>query len=346
MSRRTLTLLLASVLALVLTTGAATARVPYVALGPGPTYNTLGEVDKTPVLIINGRQSFPTDGHLDLTTVGVKPQLTLVQALQGWFARDLAVVPREVVYPPGKTDDEVDEDNAAAMTASQSDATTAAARHLGFKVAEVLVKEVPEGSPARGVLETGDVLTRVGDVEVQDGTELRALISQGRIGDAVRIGYVRDGEPATSEVRTVASSDDGPRRPVIGVSTQSKPVKAPFDVKISLENVGGPSAGLMFTLGILDKLDEPSLTGGKYIAGTGEIDADGTVGPIGGIQQKLIAAKRKRAVAFLVPERNCAEAVVRPPSGLPLIKVGSLTEALAALEAVRRGEEPVRCPTG
>ena len=117
MSRRALTLLLASLLALGLTLAAAVARVPYVALGPGPTYDTLGSFDGTPVLEIEGRRSFPTDGQLDLTTVGVTSRLTLVQALRGWYARDLAVVPREVVFPPGRTDAQVDAENTESMKA-------------------------------------------------------------------------------------------------------------------------------------------------------------------------------------------------------------------------------------
>ena len=117
----------------------------------------------------------------------------------------------------------------------------------------------------------------------------------------------------------------------------------PFDVDISLTDVGGPSAGLMFALGIVDKLRAPSLTGGKFIAGTGEISPDGTVGPIGGITQKLIAARAKGAVAFLVPEANCAEAALRPPAGLALVKVGSLGDALRNLDAVRVGSTPTLC---
>ncbi len=345
MSRRALTLLLASLLAVLLTAGAVQARVPYVVLGPGPTYNTLGEVDGTPVLEVEGRRTYDTTGHLDLTTVGVQPSLTLAQALRGWFDRDLAVVPREVVYPPGKSQDEVDEENAEAMTTSQDSATTAAARQLGFRTAEVVLTEVPEGTPSRGQLEAGDVVTSVDGRGIRDAADLRRLIGEHEVGDVVTVGYVRDGERGTARIRTgrSTSADGGPARPVIGVVTQEEPIDAPFDVTIHLAEVGGPSAGLMFTLGILDKLDEPSLTGGKYIAGTGEISRAGEVGPIGGITQKLIAARAKGAVAFLVPEGNCAEALGRAPADLPLVRVGSLDDALAGLEALREGTTPELC---
>ena len=340
MSRRALTLLLAGVLALGLTLTAAVARVPYVALGPGPTYDTLGEVDSgDPVLEIEGRRTYPTDGHLDLTTVGVQPRLTLAQALQGWFARDLAVVPREVVFPPGRTDEQVDAENAAAMEASQSDAIGAAAQQLGLRP-EVRVQELSETSAARGKLEAGDVLTAIDGDAIADAAELRERISSREPGDAVRVTFTRKGRTDTVEIVTAAATDDATRA-VIGVLTEER---YPLDVTIHLEDVGGPSAGLMFALGILDKLGPESLTAGKHIAGTGEISPDGTVGPIGGIAQKLIAAKRKGAVAFLVPEANCAEAAASsPPEGLTLVRVATLTQALDGLAALRDGERPAVC---
>lgn len=346
MSRRTLTLLLASVLSVLLSAGAVQARVPYVALGPGPTYDTLGEVDGEPLLQIEGRPTFPTEGRLDLTTVGVQPRLTLFEALRGWVDRERAVVPREVVYPPGKTDEEVDRETAEQMAASQNSAVSAAARQLGFRTADVLVEGVAAGAPADGRLREGDVLRTVDGRPLRDAADLRNAVAAGEVGDVVRIGLERGGRSSTVELRTAESDDDGEPRPVIGVVTREEPVDAPFEVEITLEDVGGPSAGLMFALGILDKLGEPSLTGGQHIAGTGEITAQGEVGPIGGISQKLVAAEAKRVDAFLVPAGNCAEAVQNAPSGLPLLEVGTLAEALAGLEALREGEQPELCPTG
>ncbi len=342
MSRRTLTLLLASVLTLVLAGAAVATPVPYVALGPGPTYNTLGAVKGTPVIDIKGTEVFATDGHLDLTTVGVQPDLTLLEALRGWFERDLAVVPRDVVYPPGKTNEQVNEENAQSMVASQNSAITAAARQLGFTTFTVSVGEVSAGSPADGKLKAGDVLVSVDGVTVKDEAGLRAAITAAGVGTAVRIAYTRGGTAAIAEI-TPAASTDGKQRPVIGIMPAQKPVDLPFTVDITLQDVGGPSAGLMFALGILDKLGKPSLTGGRYIAGTGEISDDGAVGPIGGIPQKLVAARAKGAVAFLVPEANCAEASLRPPAGLELVKVTTLQDALSGLEALRAGRTPTLC---
>ena len=199
------------------------------------------------------------------------------------------------------------------------------------------------GRESSDLLQVGDVLTAVDGEPVRDAAELRALISGRAPGEPVTITYQRAGTPTDVRVTTTTAGDEGEKRAVIGVVTEEKPLEVPFDVTIHLQDVGGPSAGLMFTLGILDKLGADSLTGGKYVAGTGEISVDGTVGPIGGITQKLIAARRKGAVVFLVPAANCAEAATRPPSGLTLVKVGTLTDALDGLQAVRRGDRPETC---
>ena len=338
MSRRTLTLLLSTLLATCLVVGALVAQVPYVALGPGPTFDTLGDEKGKPVINIVGRATYPTNGRLDLTTVGVQSSLTLGEALQGWFRRDEAVVPRDLVFPPGQTDEQVDAENTRAMSASQDAATTAALAALDIPVA-VEVAGVADGAPAQGRLQPDDVLTSVDGTPVTDPVQLRTLIGDRAVGDAVRIGYRRGSTAGTAEL-TTASSGETPPRPVIGVETD---VAYPFTVDIALEEVGGPSAGLMFALGIIDKLGPDSLTGGRYVAGTGEISPDGVVGPIGGIQQKVVAAREKGAELFLVPAANCPDAVANAPAGLRLARIGTLDDALAALEAVRGGGEPVLC---
>lgn len=349
MSRRALTLLIGGVLALVLTAVATVATVPYVALVPGPTFNTLGQDGSRAVLTISGRPTFPTDGHLDLTTVRVRSQLTLAEAIRDWFDRDAAVVPSEIIYPPDKTTEQVQQENVKEMRTSQDNAVTAAARQLGFATAKITVEKIPSGSPSTGVLQVGDQLTSVNGTPVRDAADLRDLISAVPVGSTVRLGVLRGGADRTASVMTEAASSDeagAPPRAVIGIVPKQDPVMAPFTVDIGLQDVGGPSAGLMFTLGILDKLDKASLTGGRYIAGTGEISPEGAVGPIGGIAQKLIAAKAKGAVAFLVPKDNCAEALRQHPDDLPLIQVSSVMDALDGLQAVRRGQTPVLCGAG
>lgn len=342
MSRRTLTLLLSGVLTGLLTLGTVVAPVPYVAYLPGPTFDTLGDVGGTPVIAVEGRETFPTDGRLDLTTISVRSRLTLFEALRDWVDRDRAVVPREFVYPPGETDEEVRQRNEERKLASESSATVAALNHLGIPfITNVTIQRVEPGLPADGALQAGDVLTAVDGTSISTSAELRELVSARRVGSEVQIAYLRKGE-ASEAVLTTARPDSGEDRSVIGVLAAEGP-EFPFTIDITLQDVGGPSAGLMFALGIVDKLGPESLTGGRYVAGTGEIDGEGAVGPIGGIPQKLVAARNKGAEVFLVPEANCAEAAERVPDGLRLVKVTSLANAVEALASLQQSGDPAGC---
>ncbi|HEX2771887.1 MAG TPA: PDZ domain-containing protein [Micromonosporaceae bacterium] len=338
MKRRGVTVLLGALITALLSVGVFAAPIPYVVLGPGPTVNTLGQEDGKEVIQVSGRATSSSAGQLRLTTVGVQPNAKLLPAVIGWFADDEAVVPRELVYPPGKTEKDVEQDNAEDFEASQTSAETAALRELGYPV-QVVVKSVDPGGPSDGRLRAGDVITTVDGQPVQTAANLVDLIQGKPSGTRLNIGYTRSGAPATTTITSAASNGGTPR---IGVSIdQQQP--HPFSIKINLGDIGGPSAGLMFALGIVDKLRPEDVTGGKVIAGTGTIDDAGGVGPIGGIPQKLVAAKKADADVFLVPAENCAEAVRNAQPDLPLIRVGTLDEALAALDALRSGGQPARC---
>jgi PDZ domain-containing protein len=189
------------------------------------------------------------------------------------------------------------------------------------------------------VLRVGDQITSVDGQQVPTAGKLTELIRARPAGTAFRIGYLRGGAPATA---TVTSRADG-GTPRIGVEIEQKQPH-PFQLKIDLDRIGGPSAGLMFTLGIIDKVEPDDLTGGDVIAGTGTIDDEGNVGPIGGVPQKLVAAKRDGAQIFLTPAGNCAEAVQNAVPGLPMARVATLDDALAALKAVREHRQPALCP--
>lgn len=345
MSRRNLTLLLSSVLGLALVLVVAVARVPYVALAPGPTYNTLGLDDSgTPVISVRGHATYADTGHLNMTTISVVTPMTLAQALRGWLRHDFAVVPREVIYPPDETSDQVRKQDAADFKASQGSATAAALRYLGFKgTVHVLVDKVQSDAPASGVLRPNDQITSVDGKPVPDAKGLRALIGTRTPGQSVRLGIRRGGKDLQVTVGTVPTTDkDGTVRPIVGIET-SETTDYPIQVTISLGDIGGPSAGLMFALGIVDELEPGSLTHGRFIAGTGTIDADGTVGPIGGIQQKLIGARRRGATVFLVPAANCADALSSPPKGLKLVKVSSLRGAVSELGKLASGAPTTPC---
>lgn len=332
MSRRVLTLLLSGVLAALLAGGAAVAPVPYVAYLPGPTFDTLGEVGGTPVIAVDGRPTFPTEGHLDLTTVSVRSDLSLGEAVLDWFDRDRAVVPREFVFPPGQSDEQVRLENEQRKLESESTATIAALRQLGVPfTTSITVQRVEPGMPADGALQDGDVVTSVDGRAVASSAELRERVSGTEPGTDLRIGYVRGGEPGEAVVTTAKA--DGEDRSIIGVLLQEVPEYG-FDIDITLQDVGGPSAGLMFALGIIDKLTPGSLAGGADVAGTGTIAADGTVGPIGGIVQKMYGAVDAGAEVFLAPAGNCDEVVGSIPEGLDVFRVATLDEAIGVLQTV------------
>jgi PDZ domain-containing protein len=343
-SRRTLTLLLSSAVALGLVLVVAVVRVPYVALAPGPTFNTLGVDDSgTPVISVSGHAVYDDTGHLNMTTISVVVPLTLAQALRGWFRHDYAVVPRDAIYPPNKSQQEVRKEDEADFKESQSSATTAALRYLGFKgTVRVVADSVRKGAPADGVVKAGDVLVSVDGKPVTGRQQLIELITARKPGDPVQLALLRGSTSMKVTITTAAMTENGTTRPVIGVTPVER-VDFPVKVTISLGDIGGPSAGLMFALGIIDKLEPGSLTDGRFIAGTGTIDEQGVVGPIGGIQQKLIGAKRKGATVFLVPAANCAEALSSPPDGLKLVKVSSLRSAMTELHNLDTGAATTPC---
>ncbi len=341
MSRRLVTMITGGVMLVVLGVFGARLPVPYAALSPGPTLDTLGSVDNQQIINVSGRKPNDTAGHLNLTTVSVTDHLDLVSALRGWFDGEVAVVPREELFPPDQTPEQVDEQNARDFAQSQSNAVAAALRELKFPE-KVVVQDLSDGSsPSKGKLKTGDVLQKINGVTVPDLAALEKVLTATAPGTAVTVDYIRAHKPASTTVTlTKASKRQGG---ALGVIVAMNPV-APYDVDIKVgEDIGGPSAGLMFALGILEKVGPTELTGGRFIAGTGTIDTDGKVGPIGGIPLKMIAARDKGAVVFLVPADNCEEARGAIPNGLQLVRVATLHDAVGALETLRGGGNPAGC---
>lgn len=340
MQRRGITVLAGAIIVLLLSLGVMVAPVPYVVLEPGPTWNTLGEgADGEPVIQIEGADISESGGQLHLTTVSVQPDVTLLTAIAAWFDREEAVVPEELIYPPDQTREEVEERNQEQFSRSQTSAEAAALQHLGYPM-QVAVVDVAEGAPADGVLEPGDVITEVNGAAVGDASQLQDLVTAEPAGSTLTVTYLRGGEPATAQVTTAAAGEqDAPR---IGVEITHE-FDVPFELSIQLDRIGGPSAGLMFALGIIDKLEGEDLTGGDTIAGTGSIDELGRVSPIGGVPQKLVAARELGANAFLVPSANCPEAVANAQPGITLVKVDTLDGALDALADLRADREPETC---
>lgn len=317
---------------------------PYVVERPGPVYDTLGatEVDgeTTPVIEIDGAPSYPTDGRLDLLTVyldGTRENpIDWFHVIGAWLDGRRAVVPIDLIYPEGQTEEQSDEENALAMQASQQAATAAALAELGIAVEQVVtVLGVTKGDPSDGVLEAGDEILTIDGAPVTSDAELRSRIADAGVGTHLELGIRRDGSERTVTVTTKArsASDDAP---IIGV-LPGVMFEFPFEVAIHLQDVGGPSAGMMFALGIYDTLTPGALTGGEHIAGTGTIDAAGGIGPIGGIRQKMFGAADAGADWFLAPQQNCDEVVGHVPDGLRVFAVSSFDEALDVVRTIGEG---------
>jgi PDZ domain-containing protein len=345
-SRRARTLIPGVVILAILIILAATLPVPYVVLSPGPTLNTLGTYE-TPkgsrdVITITGRESNKTSGNLNLTTVeSTVGRISAFQALMGWIRHDEVVVPRETIYPPGVSQKDVDRQDAQDFSDSQNSAIAAAFCELGYPRGFGVLAVSSEVKP-KGALQVGDQLLTLAGEPVTDLASLLKVEQKHKAGDTVEVGIKRLGEPMT--VSVVLNPPVGKAtNPTIGI-IPGQTCFATYKVTLGLNNsIGGPSAGLMFALGIMDKVGDTNITQGRFIAGTGTIDPAGKVGPIGGIQLKMIAARRAGATVFLAPESNCADVHDNIPTGLEVVKVSTLRGAVTDLEQIKSGQHPAGC---
>ena len=346
-SRRSVTMVVSGALLVLLVLGMVLVPLPYAVERPGPTVNTLAEVDGEPLITVDGAGTFPTDGELRLTTVSVLGgpghPVTAARVLAGWLAADEVVLPREAVFPEGSTRESLDEESSAQMTSSQTNATVAALEELGYDVPMVLtVDGTAEGSGAEGALLPGDVITSIqpegaARTEIRSFSELSEVLGATPPRAAVSVGVERDGAETTVEVTTMAHpGDDDTEGSLLGVMLVPD-VQLPVDISFDIENIGGPSAGTMFALGIVDTLTPGEMTGGEPIAGTGTMNLAGEVGAIGGIRLKLVGAQRDGAEWFLAPAGNCDEVAGHVPAGLTVVSVATLAEARDAVEAIGTG---------
>ncbi|TEA08034.1 YlbL family protein [Mycobacteroides salmoniphilum] len=340
MNRRVATLLVALIPIIAFGLLMSVITVPFVSLGPGPTFNTLGQVEGKEVVDIKGTKVDPVSGHLNMTTVSQRDGLTLADALRLWASGSEQLVPRDVVYPPNRSKDQVDKENDLEFKKSEESAEFAALGYLKYPTA-VTVLTISEDGPSKGKLQENDAITAVNGRPVATLEEFTGLLKATKPGDEVTLDYKRKNAPSDTVKITLGKNADRDYG-FLGVGVVQAPW-APFTIDFNLANIGGPSAGLMFSLAVIDKLTPDELDGGKFVAGTGTIDAEGKVGPIGGITHKMQAAKDAGATVFLVPAANCAEAKTDGGQGLTLVKVGTLTEAVDGLNALNRGDQPPSC---
>lgn len=338
LSRRAIATMVGGFLVIALAALSTMVGLPYIVLKPGPVTNTLGKIDGKPLISVTGASTYPGEGALDFTTVRVRGgpgyRVTAWDLLHAAISSSEEVEPEEAYFPKGVTDKQVEEENAAEMADSQQEAIAVALKALGKDVTtHIVIGQVTQGSPNNSVLKAGDRIVRIDGQFMADTAAVRAAIGQHRPGDKVAMGLVRDGKEV--EVQAATSSTDG--RTTIGVLL-GVTFDFPFKVSIDAGNVGGPSAGTMFALGIYDTLTPGSLTGGTKVAGTGTIDYTGAVGPIGGIRQKLVGARDGGAAWFLAPADNCDEVVGHVPDGLHVARIGTFDEALKSVEAIADGK--------
>ncbi|TCO62981.1 YlbL family protein [Actinocrispum wychmicini] len=339
LSRRGWTVLLSILIVIVLAILGALVPVPFVALGPGPTYDTLSEVNGTEIVQVEGTKTYPTTGQLRMTTVSLKRDVTLFGAFGLWVSGRYALAPREEYIKPGQTEDDVQKQNVQLFQDSQSDAEVAALRYLGNPV-KVIVNQVTQGAPADQVIKPGDKLITVNGHDVHQQDDVVNSVRDTRPGQVIQVVLERGGARQTLSLTLGKATDRD--QGFMGISAVDR-ADVPFKTTIHLQDVGGPSAGLIFSLAIVDRLTGDDLAGGRPIAGTGEIDPRGNVGQIGGIPFKLVAAAEDGAKVFLVPKDNCAEAMGNPPAGLQLVKVDTLAGAVQALKDLKAGKPVPGC---
>lgn len=344
MNRRVATLLVALVPIIAFALLMSVITVPFVSLGPGPTFNTLGQVEGKEVVDIKGTKVDPVSGHLNMTTVSQRDGLTLADALRLWASGREQLVPRDAVYPPNRSKDQVDKENDLEFKKSEESAEFAALGYLKYPTA-VTVLTISDDGPSKGKLQENDAITAVNGRPVANLEEFTGALKATKPGEVVTLDYKRknpEGSSKTESVKITLGKNGDRDYGFLGVGVVQAPW-APFTIDFNLANIGGPSAGLMFSLAVIDKLTPGELDGGKFVAGTGTIDAEGKVGPIGGITHKMQAAKDAGATVFLVPAANCAEAKTDGGQGLTMVKVGTLAEAVDGLSALDRGGQAPSC---
>lgn len=336
---RTVTLSITAILLVIMVAILILLPVPYARLSPGPATNTLGEANGKALITISGRKTYPDTGKLDLTTVAISNpghKMSLLEAMSGWLQSGVAVVPRSTVYPDDVSAEDIETRNTQEMALSQEHATAAALMQLKIPItAHTVVAALTEGTPAFGKLAIADRILKIDGTAVKQPGDVITLVRKHKPGQKVVFSIQRAGKARTETLTTEPNPED-PSLPFVGI-TPDTDYEFPFTVTISLDDVGGPSAGLMFALGIVERLTEEDITGGQHVAGTGTISDDGVIGKIGGIQMKILGAKKAGATIFMVPAENCREAAASPPKGIRLIKVDTLATAVSALQAIRTG---------
>lgn len=310
--------------------GANNIQVPYYAIAPGDALAV-----RPLVRVVDG-PSFTPKGSMFLCTVSLGPT-TIFEALQGWLDPNVDVVPERVIVPPNADADEVRTINLQAMDTSKEQAIGVAFEELGYDAitgggAEIV--QVQKGSPGAGLLVAGDVITAIDGTPVELDAEAVTTLRTHEPGDVAHLTITPKGGGAPKDVPvTLGTNPDGSGRPFVGVNlrTAAPRFNFPYKVDIASDRIGGPSAGLAFTLQVLDQLTKGELTGGRQVAATGTIELDGSVGEVGGVAQKTAAVRAAGVHLFLVPTSEVADARRHAGKGLRVEGVRNIHDALRIL---------------
>ncbi|MBM3696059.1 MAG: PDZ domain-containing protein [Actinobacteria bacterium] len=312
----------------------ATWRItlPYYAVAPGPVEEVAD------LITIGDVPAYTTNGDFFLLTVGLR-EVNAFEFLEAEFDPRVDLVGREVIRPRGVTQEEQTRTNLEAMNQSIDIAVYVALTRLGYEVGftgdGVVIRQVVEGSPAFGVLEVGDVIREVAGTRVLTADDASNVIRSRQVGESISLAGVRGEEPLRVEI-TLAPHPELEGAPMVGVvlDTVNLELDLPIDLQVDSRNIGGPSAGMMYALAVLDLLTAEDLAKGYRIAGTGTISYDETVGAIGGVRQKVFAARSVGADYVLVPFDNYEEALTAAGRDIEVVAVSTLQDALDFLDTL------------
>jgi PDZ domain-containing protein len=302
-------------------------ELPYLAFSPGPVS------DAADTIVVEDVPVYPPEGELLLLTV-ISQDVNLFEAMIAGVDPTIDLVRKEAVRRPGESDEEYRSRVLQQMDDSNFRSIVVALNYLGIDMVpvEVVIDGLVEGTAAAGVLHQGDTLVEVNGAPVSGVADITAALEPLAPGDVISVSVLRDGEIVELELE-LAEREDQPGAPMIGILV-GEITEPPFPISIRSGDVGGPSAGMMHSLAIIDSLTEGELTRGRVIAGTGTIALDGTIGAIGGIRQKVVAAEAAGAEYILVPARNYQAALTAEYRTIEIVPVATIDDAVEFLEAL------------
>ncbi|MDO5083521.1 PDZ domain-containing protein [Arachnia propionica] len=342
---RNLVAVVSSVLFVVFAVAIVLIPVPFVTWRPGQTVDVLGGTEEGPLIEISGLPVSSSGGTLLMTTVSttrVDSNVSLPEALIAHVAEDSDALPREILYPAGKSYEEVQSEAVALMDTSRGNATVAALRAAGQTVTEMpMIAAVTLSGPANGVLQPGDLVEAIDDTPVSRREDIQDAIRRRGVGEPVVFRVIRGGDILSLTVTTVQGTDG---HPSIGIRITTGYRYAPTVTYRIDPVIVGPSAGLVFALAVYDRITDGVLPEGAVVAGTGAIDAAGKVSAIGGVREKIKGAEKAGATIFLMPRANCQDLGVLNTS-IRLVPVTTLKDAIAALQLLEEGKTDEEVPT-